>query len=392
MKGAEMPEKLDLYRLFPQSMADVLMSMVDIVHKLEYRDFDFFYRDLVKLGEEKIFQWTNIFASVPRIRSKLCMLGLADAEIRFFRGDHDGFMTVDLPPKDDYSDYGTAVVDGYETRFVSRMQFMVDMFLMTVHMAFEKVFDPRTDNTYRYVLLMSMWANYPNLPIRYERYHFVYSAIYTLEREIYGESCNPFSNFHPLYEETLARLFKRVLSDKKMRTWELSDVSYSLTKIEKAGKLLLPEKTESLVICDSLPDDLYGDYNIPFRRIRVVCWSMGSLIHEIGHAADYQWNLSGRDDFRPVYEAYVSLLEKDDGFQPMDRYGYYVRETECFARCYEMYIADSGFGILDEKVCGKQYPKNKAFKTMVKDYFDRLTESMSKNEIGSGTAKEVCEA
>ena len=383
-----MKEKLDLRRLFGRSCAEIIERLIDIIRNMEYRDYDFFFRELTKMDDEKLIEWSRRFLDFDpiermpeeeylKIRPKLCVIGLANSVIYHVRGEK-GHILVDLPPTEDYSSYGMILVDGEEVNIMSRKHYIVDRFLTVLEHVFSFVFSPDSDSHLCYLMAVRSNEDIDKYPVRNAWSHLAYVVLVTMERELSGNYVS--SEFEPAYEETLARLFRRVLSRRKMPSWKLSDISYPLSKVEKAGKLILPEKKVSLLI-DDLLEDSNGNYWHDFRLIRVRSDTLGCIIHEAGHAADDEWGLSGRDDFAPVYERFISLMSEDDDFQPMEKYGYYSDRSECFARCYEMYLADLGF--FHTRSISGPYPEDEEFRSMNRNYFDKLTESLSKGMIGT---------
>ncbi len=381
-----MREKLDLKRLFGRSCAEVLEQLIDIIRNLEYRDYDFFFRELAKMEDEKLTEWSYRFLDFDpiekmpeeeyvKLRPKLCVIGLANSDIYYVKNEKDRLL-VDFPPTEDYSPYGMILVDGEEVYVMSRKQYIVDRFLKILGCAFSHVFSTDSDSHLCYLMAVRSEEDIDKYPVRNVWSHPAYVMLVTMEKELSNDYVS--SGFEPAYEETLARLFRRVLSRNKIQSWKLSDIAYPLSRVEKAGKLILPEKKVSLLIDDSM--DVCGDYWDNFRLMRVRSDTLSCITHETGHAADDEWGLSGSDEFAPVYEKFISLMSENDDFQPMEKYGYYSDRAECFARCYEMYLTDCGFFRAKRSLNGP-YPEDKEFRSMIRDYFDRLTESLSKGII-----------
>ena len=222
-----MTEEFDIPGIRYREQREVIVALIEIVHKQEEKDFDSFFNELVCLGEETITIWADRFhghdpiekmskEEHDRIRPKLCMMGFANKDVYFFR-DKPRIMLLDLPPKDDYSVYATSLIDGERVKFISRIQGVVERFLMMMEDIIMDIYDPRTDSNLLYMTMLNIWENFDKFPIKNIFGHFVFTALVTFDREV-CTSDNPYSGYAPLYEETLARLFKRVISDKRLRS------------------------------------------------------------------------------------------------------------------------------------------------------------------------------
>lgn len=99
-----------------------------------------------------------------------------------------------------------------------------------------------------------------------------------------------------------------------------------------------------------------GLYYPAYRCIAVELSHPSSFVHEFGHMLDYTngmlSNTLRSQEFKKVYDEYVSLLDRklgaDDGAKALfqkggksSKYNYYTKETEVFARCFELYISAS---------------------------------------------------
>ena len=117
-----MREKLDIRRLFGRSCAEVIEKLIDIIRSLEYRDYDFFFRELVRIDDDTLTEWSYRFLDFDpiekmpddeymRLRPKLCVIGLANSDIYYVKNEKDHLL-VDFPPTDDYSPYPAHIAYG----------------------------------------------------------------------------------------------------------------------------------------------------------------------------------------------------------------------------------------------------------------------------------------
>ena len=100
----------------------------------------------------------------------------------------------------------------------------------------------------------------------------------------------------------------------------------------------------------------YGLYYPFYRCIAVELSHPASFVHEFGHMLDFSHGMLSdclkSNEFTAVYKRYVKLfdekLSKDEAMMTKYRlggkkskYNYYTKETEVFARSFEMYIGDT---------------------------------------------------
>ncbi len=111
--------------------------------------------------------------------------------------------------------------------------------------------------------------------------------------------------------------------------------------------------------------------------------SPSSFIHEYGHCIDYTLGtnkgLSEESDFFSCYYAYRNaFLKSTAGMKLTGKYDtkYYLRKTEIFARCFEMYVVRT-LG-MSNSICkpddetGFAYPCDEKLMARVNDYFGKL--------------------
>ncbi|SED13898.1 hypothetical protein [Paenibacillus sp. GP183] len=136
-----------------------------------------------------------------------------------------------------------------------------------------------------------------------------------------------------------------------------------------------------------------GVYFSAFKALVIDLDGPDSFFHEIGHMNDYTFRLDGRllsesFDFLPVYEAYVEMVRRNvSQLVPGDHFlaqwfgktkynaSYYLRNTEVFARSYEMYlfvVKGIRSSFLQETYESPVYPMEDAYLETVKRYFDQL--------------------
>lgn len=123
-----------------------------------------------------------------------------------------------------------------------------------------------------------------------------------------------------------------------------------------------------------------------YPHVRCLCVDIHnpySFIHEYGHLIDYQYgSLSQKDDFDVIRCMYKSCMEEitnpavKNQLDGNTKYNmtYYLKPTEIFARCFELYMSKSK-GVVNSllpKSFGFEYPSDKKFLTEVEKYFDRL--------------------
>ena len=381
----------------------VLDSQIEIIHGLESRDYNSFYRELEKQGIDKITEWLSALgvampsgimsdAEYDEIRQTLSKIDYSGPVYHDWENDADCAL-LDLPPLKDYRSYGHATVSGKDISLISRIQHAIDKLLFFLDVILHELFSTDSDTSYGFCMAVNMNENFSQYEGEKDINGSAFSALITIEQSIYWREKNYMSGFRPMYEETLASLFRIVYSDSSIRTWDLKDVSYPLSKIRKAGKLILPEKKVSLLICRDL-GDAGGKYSEYLSVMKVQKDRLQSIIHEIGHAAYHHMELSTDEMFDPIHDRFRQILEGDDGFNPSGEYGmdYFTDRSECFARCYEMYIADCGFSLLDGKLKGSPYPADAEFRLMVKDYFDKLTGTVTKESVHAGLLDQYCNA
>lgn len=139
-----------------------------------------------------------------------------------------------------------------------------------------------------------------------------------------------------------------------------------------------------------------GLYYPQYRCIAVELSHPSSFVHEFGHMLDHQnGNISNTLNslaFASVYQKYVELFDEKLERVPEQReryrsggkkskYAYYTKETEVFARCFEMYI--TSVLNLDNSIIKSReeyeesvfvyHLENTAFMGIVKDFFHELS-------------------
>lgn len=118
-----------------------------------------------------------------------------------------------------------------------------------------------------------------------------------------------------------------------------------------------------------------------------------AFAHELFHQIDYTTRMDGKllseqADFSPVYAAYTKTVRKkiqelteDNPFVKQwfgkTKYNadYYLRNTEVFARCGELYlheILEIRSSFLQTEYDSPVYPKDKSFLEVMKHYFERV--------------------
>ena len=130
-----------------------------------------------------------------------------------------------------------------------------------------------------------------------------------------------------------------------------------------------------------------GLYYPTFETICIDIRYPNSFIHEFGHCLDYHYdelsNCLNSKDFRSIYSRYEYLLRKklsDEQLKLTGKYdlNYFLKETEVFARCFELFFAycvgldNSLLKTKAEYEAAMEYhPENKDFMEMVSDYFTK---------------------
>ena len=111
-----------------------------------------------------------------------------------------------------------------------------------------------------------------------------------------------------------------------------------------------------------------------------------SFAHEMMHMLDYEHGKVSRSyGFQKTLELYRSSLEAELDKDPVLRKilegkgkfnkEYYLKSSECFARCGEIYLVricgiDNSIVKPDEQTSGFAYPRNKELEESIKEYFD----------------------
>ena len=379
----------------------VISPLIEIIHNLESRDFDSFHKELERQGQERIEGWIRTIVDYrepdiqtdSELKSNIEMLSESgfSGNVYIYTEMKREYTQVELPANEGGSDNGTAFILGGDVAFIGGIQAAVDMLLFIMDEVICTLFCD-SDSDFGFRMAMDMNENLIRHAECRDEVHSAFISLLTIEQSIYWQEKNYMSAFRPMYEDNLASMFRMVYTDCKIRTWDLADISYPLHKIRKAGKLILPEKKVSLLICQDL--DAGGKYSEYLSAMKVRMDSLISIIHEIGHAGYQYMGLSVDEGFDPIQERYVQLLESDADFEPRENYSmeYFTDRSECFARCYEMYIQDCGFDIFEGKLDNPAYPKDGEFRTMVKEFFDRITEANMKGSIPDGPLDQYCNA
>ena len=382
-------------------LSKVIMPLIEIIHNLESRDYDPFRKELEGQGQERIEEWIHILVDYrppdlqndSELKGNIEMLSESgfSGNVYIYKEVKREYTQVELPAKESGSENGTAFILGGNVAFIGGLQAAVDMLLFILDEVICTLFCD-TDSDYGFRMAVDMNENLIRHPEYRDEIHSAFISLLTIEQSIYWREKNYMSAFNPMYEETLASMFRMVYSDCKIRTRYLADISYPLHKIRKAGKLILPEKKVSLLICQDL--DASGKYSEYLSAMKVHKDSLISIVHEIGHAGYQYMGLSVDDRFDPIQERYVQLLESDADFEPWENYPmeYFTDRSECFARCYEMYILDCGFDIFEGKLDLPAYPKDVELRSMVKEYFDKITEENRKDPVLEGPLDQYCNA
>lgn len=133
-----------------------------------------------------------------------------------------------------------------------------------------------------------------------------------------------------------------------------------------------------------------GLYYPSVKCLCVDIHSPSSFVHEFGHLIDYCYgNLSIKTEFTDIRFLYKSrLLEymrKDDGFSKTmngkTKYNldYYLKPTEVFARCFEIYcvrVLNISNSIVKQEF-GLPYPMDEVFIEYIKEYFEDVFTSLN---------------
>ncbi len=134
-----------------------------------------------------------------------------------------------------------------------------------------------------------------------------------------------------------------------------------------------------------------GLYYPALKCLCVDVRSPGAMIHEAGHMIDYHLgHISAKYMFQNVYDRYKTLLEryisssKEEQVKVLKgntKYNrnYYLRPTEVFARCLEMYVIRIRH--IDNSLCrekkGFMYPEDEEMNRLLGDFFDTVFAGMA---------------
>lgn len=138
----------------------------------------------------------------------------------------------------------------------------------------------------------------------------------------------------------------------------------------------------------------YGMYYPAYRCICVEIAHPNSFVHEFGHMLDYlNGNISNRlvnQNFSKLYERYVHLFDQALSDNPYlkkkyqaggkaSKYNYYLKETEVFARSFEIYVSEcinfsntilrSREEYMEDKLI---YPHDDVYMELLFKFFDEL--------------------
>lgn len=227
-----------------------------------------------------------------------------------------------------------------------------------------------------------------------------------LEKSLSGSHASVFQTKKQISKKTLNAMENCIFND--YFGYVEIDNDCDLSKIDILGKefsAFMKERMNKLVLSDyQLRFRKLGNYKalgLFFPSLGCLCVdisSPSSMLHELGHLIDYNNGaLSEKAEFMPVYNSYKSAFydglwmateEKRKQMEGKSKYNasYYLKNTEVFARCFEMYMYNEGVRTSFSKDSFKhdaiEYPATSEYlMKLVKEYFDRLMENMHDSSI-----------
>lgn len=119
----------------------------------------------------------------------------------------------------------------------------------------------------------------------------------------------------------------------------------------------------------------WGGYYTSLSKMLIVR-EYGTFVHEYAHAYDFSMGrLSDRKEFAPILSLYRHEFDRlVKVLQDRPDSGYYKEPTECFARCFEMYVMrrHGPCKLMRQYWPEWAYPGDSELAEMVDGYFDRL--------------------
>lgn len=141
-----------------------------------------------------------------------------------------------------------------------------------------------------------------------------------------------------------------------------------------------------------------GLYFPTFKATIIDVDAPDAFAHELGHQIDYTYSndvkmLSEETTFRPIIDRYkfivqqkVDMLPEENLFKQQweskGKYNknYFYKNTEIFARCFEVYLYSQGLetSFLKKEYKKAIYPQNEDFLRQIKEYFDKVLKKEEK--------------